>query len=55
MTGECIFEKIYFVFPSFPQKEERTPAHIAAHLQAPQTIAQTKAYKRAVILLTHPC
>jgi hypothetical protein len=28
-------------------------SHIAAHLKAPQAYAKTKAFKRAVIFLTH--
>jgi len=34
MTSHCEFEGIYFVFSSDPQDEERTPSHIAAHLQS---------------------
>jgi len=55
LKGWCKFGGIYFIFFSLPQKEKRNPTHIAAHLQATRANAQTKAYKRAAILLTHQC
>jgi hypothetical protein len=40
--------EIYFVFFFPPQKkEERNPAHIAAHLQAPRADAQNQSLQKS--------
>jgi hypothetical protein len=54
MTGQCKFDRIYFVF-FFPptKKEEGNPTHIAHIAKATRANANTKALSKSAILSTH--
>jgi len=55
LTGQCKFDGICFLFSSHrKKKEETTPTHIVANLQATQTDAQNQDCKRAKILPLQP-